>query len=707
MNRLWKNVILPVIKHANANYIIEVGSDTGVNTKNILKYCKEFNAHMVAIDPFPQFDVDGFKRDYGSKFDIYEELSLSVLPVLSDYDVILLDGDHNWYTVYNELKIIEKTFKNKKFPIVFLHDIGWPYGRRDLYYNPENIPDAYRHPYKKLGMVPGQEDLREAGGLNSQLCNSISENNPKNGVLTGVEDFINDSDLEFSLIIINVFFGLGILFPKNTEFENKVNKVVESANLLDVLEEQNNRFITTNTEIKEINTQNKAKIEYLESQLNQKEIQLISANELINKGELQIAEKEFKIQEKKDELNASNELVEQKDREINDLTIKLYEMGYLNNEGRSFIQRLISIFPYLYILFNRKNKGIKNILRNIKGYYAIKKYNLFDIGYYLFNNYDVRVSGMDPILHYIYHGFKEGRKPNSTFDNDYYLKRHKDVKKSKLNPLVHYSLKGMKEGRKINGNIKPNRNFSLNNPKVTIVTASYNYAYLIEKAIKSVIDQTYKNWELIIVDDGSTDNSMEITRKYTSNPKIKLYQHEEGINKGLKETLLLGIKHSTGEYIVFLEADDWLENNYLKEKIEVLKHYPQIKFIFNDVDMFPDHDEFDLTWYNDYLNSQRTILRNKNEPFNCAKYFNKHNFIPTFSCVMVEKDILLTCDFNTPSDPALDYWIFKQLANKTDFYYVDKKLTHWMMHKNSYINKIFTPHGDFKGFESEDVRLSS
>lgn len=377
-------------------------------------------------------------------------------------------------------------------------------------------------------------------------------------------------------------------------------------------------------------------------------------------------------------------------------------MRYLNNEGRSLIQRLISIFPYLYILFNRKNKGIKNILRNIKGYYAIKKYNLLDIGYYLFNNYDVRVSGMDPILHCIYHGFKDGRKPNSTFDDDYYLKRHEDVKKSKLNPLVHYSLKGMKEGRKINGNIKPNRNFSLNNPKVTIVTASYNYAHLIEKAIKSVIDQTYKNWELIIVDDGSTDNSMEIIRKYTSNPKIKLYQHEEGINKGLKGTLLLGIKHSTGEYIVFLEADDWLENNYLKEKIEVLKHYPQVKFIFNDVDMFPDHEEFDLTWYKNYLNSQRTILRNKNEPFNCAKYFNRHNFIPTFSCVMVKKDILLTCDFNTPSDPALDYWIFKQLANKTDFYYVDKKLTHWMMHKNSYINKIFSPTDDFSGFLVEN-----
>jgi len=90
---------------------------------------------------------------------------------------------------------------------------------------------------------------------------------------------------------------------------------------------------------------------------------------------------------------------------------------------------------------------MKDALRNIKGYKAIKKNNLFDIGYYLKNNNDIRISGIDPLLHYIFHGFKENRKPNPKFDGNYYISKYSDVKKSKLNPLVHYSLYGIKEDR--------------------------------------------------------------------------------------------------------------------------------------------------------------------------------------------------------------------------------------------------------------------
>src|ERR1700690_3987181 len=102
MNRLWNNIIKPIIVSVNAEYIVEVGSDTGINTENILEYCMENNARFTAIDPVPKFDVDKFKNKYGDKFEIYKDLSLSRLPLLEDYDAILLDGDHNWYTLYNE-----------------------------------------------------------------------------------------------------------------------------------------------------------------------------------------------------------------------------------------------------------------------------------------------------------------------------------------------------------------------------------------------------------------------------------------------------------------------------------------------------------------------------------------------------------------------------------------------------------------------------
>lgn len=134
-------------------------------------------------------------------------------------------------------------------------------------------------------------------------------------------------------------------------------------------------------------------------------------------------------------------------KKMNKLKNRFYEMEYHCNLNRPIIQRLISKFPSLYIFFSQNN-GLKNALITIKGYKAIKKNKLFDIGFYLRNNADVRNSGMDPILHYIYHGFDEGRKPSSTFNAIYYLKKYKDVKRSKLNPLIHYSLYGIKEGRK-------------------------------------------------------------------------------------------------------------------------------------------------------------------------------------------------------------------------------------------------------------------
>ena len=92
------------------------------------------------------------------------------------------------------------------------------------------------------------------------------------------------------------------------------------------------------------------------------------------------------------------------------------------------------------------------------------------------------------------------------------------------------------------------------NKKVSIITSSYNYEQYIEQSIESVIHQTYSNWELIIVDDGSIDNSVEIIKKYKDKDnRIKLYTHENNKNLGLIKTLELGIKNSTGDFIVFLE----------------------------------------------------------------------------------------------------------------------------------------------------------
>ena len=129
---------------------------------------------------------------------------------------------------------------------------------------------------------------------------------------------------------------------------------------------------------------------------------------------------------------------------VDNMEINVFEMGYFDNYGRSLKQRLISKFPSLYILLKPDKIGIKNKLINIKGYRAIKKNHLFNIGYYLKNNTDLRLTGQDPLIHYLFHGYKENRDPNPDFDSNYYTRSNLDVQKTKINPLIHFSLYGIR-----------------------------------------------------------------------------------------------------------------------------------------------------------------------------------------------------------------------------------------------------------------------
>ncbi|MFO7838383.1 MAG: glycosyltransferase [Desulfosalsimonadaceae bacterium] len=224
MHRFWEPVIEPLIERMRPARIVEIGADAGGNTLNLLAWCENSGAVLHSIDPAPKFDATELAERYESNFVFYRELSLNVIPRLSGCDLVLIDGDHNWYTVFNELKLLEKRCKKtgEAYPLVILHDIGWPYGRRDLYYNPENIPAEFLKPYKKEGILPGRAALAGEEGLNPHLCNAIYENDYQNGVLTAVEDFLEETGFRLELFSIQGLNGLGLIVPaellqKNTE----------------------------------------------------------------------------------------------------------------------------------------------------------------------------------------------------------------------------------------------------------------------------------------------------------------------------------------------------------------------------------------------------------------------------------------------------------------------------------------------------------
>jgi glycosyltransferase involved in cell wall biosynthesis len=114
-----------------------------------------------------------------------------------------------------------------------------------------------------------------------------------------------------------------------------------------------------------------------------------------------------------------------------------------------------------------------------------------------------------------------------------------------------------------------------NKDKISIITCFLNVEMFLEEAIQSVIHQDYVNWELLLVDDGSTDGSTEIAKKYANEypDKIFYYEHEGHVNLGLSISRNMAIGHSTGQYIAFLDGDDVWYNNFLSNIHNLMCHY--------------------------------------------------------------------------------------------------------------------------------------
>lgn len=104
--------------------------------------------------------------------------------------------------------------------------------------------------------------------------------------------------------------------------------------------------------------------------------------------------------------------------------------------------------------------------------------------------------------------------------------------------------------------------------KFSIIMPVYNTEKYLEKSILSVLHQSYNDYELICIDDGSTDGSVQILSAFADNARIKILKHE--CNKGLFCARKTGVQNASGDYILFLDSDDWLEQNALKILVKEL-----------------------------------------------------------------------------------------------------------------------------------------
>lgn len=120
---------------------------------------------------------------------------------------------------------------------------------------------------------------------------------------------------------------------------------------------------------------------------------------------------------------------------------------------------------------------------------------------------------------------------------------------------------------------------------ITVVIPNYNYSAFLPSALESVIRQTYTNWECIVVDDGSKDNSAEVVLSYSQkDPRIRLIRKTNG---GLPSTRNEGIKSAKGEYVAFLDADDYWSDGKLERQVSCIRQ-TNAEVVFSNSEVFSD-----------------------------------------------------------------------------------------------------------------------
>ncbi|MGI9021998.1 MAG: class I SAM-dependent methyltransferase [Acidimicrobiales bacterium] len=267
----FREIILECLDRVEARSVVEIGGEDGTFTAELLSWAAARDGRVSCIDPTPSPGLVDLVETSAAG-ELHRGTSLEALPRMPASDVYLVDGDHNYYTLLHELEAIE-AISGGTFPLVFAHDVGWPSGRRDMYYAPGTLPPKAVHPHDyDRGAVVGSSDLVEAGFQGGgEFAWAVAEGGPANGVLTAVEAFLADRP-HLELAIVPCVFGLGVIFPAEAPWVGAVGEVLGryvgnpllerlEQNRLDlylrVLEQQHEQF-ETSLGLRDLQVENRA-----------------------------------------------------------------------------------------------------------------------------------------------------------------------------------------------------------------------------------------------------------------------------------------------------------------------------------------------------------------------------------------------------------------------------------------------------------------
>jgi glycosyltransferase involved in cell wall biosynthesis len=271
---------------------------------------------------------------------------------------------------------------------------------------------------------------------------------------------------------------------------------------------------------------------------------------------------------------------------------------------------------------------------------------MFETSYYLKTYPEVAEAGINPLRHYLETGAAEGKKPNPLFDSAYYLEHNPDVLEAGLNPLVHYVATGAREGRLTH---EPGDSFRFS-PLISIVTPVYNVEEKYLRAcIDSVVNQAYENWEICLVDDGSSKPHVRrVLEEYAGSDhriRVRFLPENQGISGATNEAAGM----ARGEYIGFLDNDDELTRDALLEVVRRL-----------------NLEEADIVYSDEcFIDAGGGFVDAHHKPDFSADMLMCHNYITHF-LVMRRELFDRVGGLSTECDGAQDYDLVLKAAEQTD-----------------------------------------
>jgi glycosyltransferase involved in cell wall biosynthesis len=220
--------------------------------------------------------------------------------------------------------------------------------------------------------------------------------------------------------------------------------------------------------------------------------------------------------------------------------------------------------------------------------------------------------------------------------------------------------------------------------RVSVVLPSHDYRDLVAEAVESVLAQSYADWELVIVDDGSTDGAAEVLAGYAGRhpDRIRLLFHEGRANRGLIETYRAGIRHARGDLVAFIEADDvWYPQN-LAVKVEAFRRYPDAAVVHDRPELFGDTD-----LVRSFVENARAIgplhWPSTGEPYYAFRALMHHNVVMTFSSFVTRRQALVGVDLAVSHAAWLDWWLLAQLSLVGKFVSIPEPCVRWRLHERS------------------------